>query len=254
MYGAWRSSVARLLWEQIAVPPIFTIPEEVQGKHPLTPRTLGSVIPCSWCAEWLLPAVAIPLTLLRFGSEFFFGMALSFLIGGSLIGTTVFLSAQSHGPQGSRIHWIFGGVTTAFIAWAVLGILPFALGPLLGDLGWGLYMAASLGIAPFAMLIGGLGFAVLYQGAIDPRLAIRKTTVYGALGILSIILFGVIESLVSELLEARLGLPSMLGAALSGAVVAGMVIPLRGRFSRWMDRWMVEPEKVAGDAESSTIT
>ena len=88
-------------------------------------------------------------------------------------------------------------------------------------------------------------FGVFRHGILDPRLAIRRTTVYGALGVLFIVLFAVVESLVSEILEARLGLPTMLGAALAGATVALIVIPLRGKFSRWMDRWMPAPEKAA---------
>lgn len=202
----------------------------------------------------LLPMAAVGVASVRLGNEVLFGVAFYPLIVASLVGTWWLLGVQSHGPDGGRVRWISGGATTAFLAWAVLGTLPFALTPLLGDVGWGLYVALALGIAPFAMLallIGGLGLAVFYQGAIDPRLAIRKTTVYGALGVLFIVLFAVVESLVSEVLEARLGLPSMLGAALSGAVVALIVIPLRGRFSRWLDRWMPKPEKAAGEVQSS---
>ena len=66
------------------------------------------------------------------------------------------------------------------------------------------------------------------------RVLLLLTTVYGAVGALLIILFAVVESLVSEALEARMGLPDLVGAAIAGATVALIVIPLRGRFSRWM--------------------
>ena len=65
------------------------------------------------------------------------------------------------------------------------------------------------------------------------RVLLLLTTVYGAVGALLIILFAVVESLVSEALEARMGLPDLVGAALAGATVALIVIPLRGRFSKW---------------------
>ena len=64
------------------------------------------------------------------------------------------------------------------------------------------------------------------------------TTLYGALGAILIILFAVMESLVSEALEARMGLPDLVGAALAGATVALIVIPLRGRFLKRMDKLM----------------
>jgi hypothetical protein len=71
-------------------------------------------------------------------------------------------------------------------------------------------------------------------------------TVYGALGALVLILVAAVESLVSELLEARLGSPSLFGAALCGTVVGTVVILLRGRLSRWAKRRMPMAEKAAG--------
>ncbi len=78
--------------------------------------------------------------------------------------------------------------------------------------------------------------AILSSGAFDVRPLINKTTVYGTLGVLGIILFATIESLVSEVVEARLGLPDMVGAAVSAAIVAAIVLPLRGRFMRGVSR------------------
>ena len=56
--------------------------------------------------------------------------------------------------------------------------------------------------------------------------------------LLFIILFAVVESLVSEVVEARLGLPDMVGAAVSGGLVAAIILPLRGGFSRGVDQWL----------------
>lgn len=94
------------------------------------------------------------------------------------------------------------------------------------------------------LILTGFAVAIFYSGAFDVRPIINKTSVYGTLGILFVILFAVVESLVSEVVEARLGLPNMVGAATSGAIVAAIILPLRGRFSRWVDRRIpkVEPE------------
>lgn len=94
------------------------------------------------------------------------------------------------------------------------------------------------------LLLTGFAVAIFYSGAFDVRPLINKTSVYATLGVLFVILFAVVESLVSEVVEARLGLPGMVGAAASGAIVAAIILPLRGRFSRWVDRWIpkVEPE------------
>ena len=94
------------------------------------------------------------------------------------------------------------------------------------------------------LILTGFAMAILYSGAFDVRPIINKTSVYATLGVLFVLLFAVVESLVSEVVEARLGLPGMVGAAASGAIVAAIILPLRGRFSRWADRWIpkVDPE------------
>ena len=67
--------------------------------------------------------------------------------------------------------------------------------------------------------LAGFAVAILYSGAFDVRPLIDETTVYDTLGILDIVLFAAVESLVSEVVEARLGLPDTVGAALSGTIV-----------------------------------
>lgn len=75
-----------------------------------------------------------------------------------------------------------------------------------------------------------------WEGAEMKRLILPLiATAYGALGAILIILFAVLESLVSEALEARMGLSNLADAALAGAVVTLIVIPLRVRYSKWMD-------------------
>lgn len=102
-------------------------------------------------------------------------------------------------------------------------------------------MSLFFGLAPIglslalAFLVVCLSVAVLWSGAVDPKLAIRRTTVYGTLGVLFIILFAVVESLVSEVVEARLGLPDMVGAAASGGLVAAIILPLRRRLSEFVN-------------------
>lgn len=102
-------------------------------------------------------------------------------------------------------------------------------------------MSLFFGLAPIGLSVAlaflsvCLSVAVLWSGAVDPKLAIRRTTVYATLGGLFIILFAVVESLVSEVVEARLGLPDMVGAAASGGLVAAIILPLRGRLSEFVN-------------------
>lgn len=77
-----------------------------------------------------------------------------------------------------------------------------------------------------AALVAGLGFlavAVFYRGALDPGLVIRRTAVYGILGVGLVFLFTGVETLTSSWLTERLGLGESAGSWLAGSVVALIV-------------------------------
>lgn len=132
--------------------------------------------------------------------------------------------------------WVYQGLSLGLImCTAVPGTIAVMVWVVGLDL-WYLGIAMLVAAAGPLVLVSCLAIAVFWEGVLDPRLAIRRTTVYGTLGVLFIILFAVVESLVSEFVEARLGLPNMAGAATSGALVAAIVLPLRGRFSRAVNR------------------
>ncbi|MCH7565285.1 MAG: hypothetical protein IH968_15845 [Gemmatimonadetes bacterium] len=142
----------------------------------------------------------------------------------------------ANAEERSKILWIVLGASFA-VAWigflvslVYAGLLTDILDPVSSAI-WDV----SLPVLWFTSL-GGFAMAILYSGAFDVRPLINKTTVYGTLGVLGIILFATIESLVSEVVEARLGLPDMAGAGVSGALVAGIILALRGRFSRGVSR------------------
>ena len=131
------------------------------------------------------------------------------------------------------LSWVFG------LFWAALGVAlmyleVYADSDALRTVSRYFWPAYYPGI--WFALLTGMAVAILYSGAFDVRPLINKTTVYGTLGILGIVMFAALESLVSEVLEARLGLPDTVGAAASGAIVAALVLPLRGPFSRAVSR------------------
>ena len=136
----------------------------------------------------------------------------------------------------------------------VLGVLLFAANNLIL---WGFFFTES---ALFAVVGGLLGrwidhillvvlfsawtFAIFARGAFDVRPLVSRTTVYGTLGIVAFMAFTVLESLISEFFEARLDLPDMVGASVSGASVAAIVLPLRRWLSGKVDRWMGSAQEI----------
>jgi hypothetical protein len=97
---------------------------------------------------------------------------------------------------------------------------------------WGSYAATPL-IFNACLLL-----AVFYDGAIDPAFVIRRTTVFGILGVICVFLLAGLGNVVSEMVEERLGLPGVVGSGIYGGVVAILLLPLRRRFERITERWM----------------
>jgi hypothetical protein len=76
-----------------------------------------------------------------------------------------------------------------------------------------------------------LSVAVLYAGAIDSRLVIRRTALYGATGLVLTGVFVAMEGLVSEMLVSRLALSDRAGSWVAGVAVALTFGPVKD----WMD-------------------
>lgn len=77
-----------------------------------------------------------------------------------------------------------------------------------------------------------LAIAIFFHGALDPRLALRRTTIYAGVALTGALLFGVVENAASAFLADVLHLSEGLGAAVAGAAVALAFGPLRGWLTR----------------------
>ncbi|MFG1691131.1 hypothetical protein ACGF5M_03055 [Gemmatimonadota bacterium] len=145
-----------------------------------------------------------------------------------------------------RILWIYGGMLASIITMSAIGILPFALVPIVGEMGYALYWMFLAGYAPFLGLVVfllALAVAVFYQGAIDPRLTIKRTTVYGALGVLFLFLFAGIGNFVEDAVQQFSGMSGGIGSIVTGGLIAVVVLPLKGRFSNVADRYLPKVER-----------
>lgn len=136
----------------------------------------------------------------------------------------------------SRVLWVVAGFVSAW--WMVVGAAGLmtvaALLPGESDL-----LAAALPLAIFLgplMIVLGAAVGILYSGAIDPALALEKSAIYGALGVLAVVAFAAVENVVSELVEAWLQLPGFVGPMAAGGLVAMALLPLRGILRKWIDR------------------
>lgn len=144
-----------------------------------------------------------------------------------------------------RILWILGGlVTAAGMVLVGVALLPFVMDEIPFWMLRGMISAHLFSCAPLAVL-GGLAVAVFFHGAIDPVLAIRKTTVYSALGVLALFLFAGIGNFVENTVQRMAGLSEGIGSVLAGGIVAVIVIPIKSRIGRLAERWL--PGSVEGN-------
>ena len=105
-------------------------------------------------------------------------------------------------------------------------------------------------IAAMGVIVAGLGVALLYDGALDPALALKRTTVYGIVAVSGALLFGIVENVASSVLADALGLSEGMGAAVAGAAVALAFNPLRNWITRAVERRVAaapEPEPEGGE-------
>lgn len=129
-----------------------------------------------------------------------------------------------------RVFWLATGIVVAaamlLTASGVIGasflLHGFGLSSEFAAYGAG-YLVA---LAPFALILSA-GIAVLQYGAIDPTLALNRTTVVGILGVLGFFLFTILESLLSNVAEAVLNMPSAFGSVAAGVVSALFVLAMR---------------------------
>lgn len=157
-----------------------------------------------------------------------------------VIGTLNLLTNYRAGTPAERyrIFWVLEAGIVAVTCALLALILEVAVHLLHAASPVALWLHAIMLPLTFLSVVVLLAVAVLYAGALDSRLVIRKTMLYGAVGLTLTALFVGIESLASELLTERLGLPQRAGSWIGGIAVALVFGPIRERVEHRLARAM----------------
>jgi class 3 adenylate cyclase len=156
--------------------------------------------------------------------------------------------------QRRRVLWLVEGAVGAFVLIQVPIWMSMVamLVTLTSDAPPPTMMLVPIGFAAGAfVMIGSVGIAAFAEGAVDPALAIRKTTAYGALGILFTTCFVAIEQLVSSLTVWSLHLSNQSAAIVAGTVAAIALGPLRSRIEKRTNRFIDRRLPVSGSNEAA---
>lgn len=91
-------------------------------------------------------------------------------------------------------------------------------------------LVALLALAPPAaatVIVLLLGVSIFFRGAIDPRLAIRKTSLYGFVALIVTVVVAATQNTAVVQLVSHLGLPAQSGSIVAGVAVAVIMTPMR---------------------------
>jgi len=86
------------------------------------------------------------------------------------------------------------------------------------------------------LTLPSIAMSVFYRGAIDPGLALRRTTVYSLLAVFLTALFVALEGIASAGVVRGIGLSSQTGALIAGSIVALVFNPARHRVEKGVER------------------
>jgi hypothetical protein len=141
-----------------------------------------------------------------------------------------------------RVLWLVAGISAA--GWMVLGsVLGLPLAVILHLPDWVVDVLLALLVLAPTVLVVTSAIAIFYAGSVDPGLVLRRSTVYGALGALGILLFAGLEDVLSDWVASRIGLPGIVGSLLAGSVAAGVMIPLKKSVDRIASRVLPGQER-----------
>ena len=140
----------------------------------------------------------------------------------------------------ARIDWIYATMLVAGLVllavsplwWATLmWLIPQLEAHAIVPLGPELFFGPTIiSIEIFVLVfVMALALSIFYRGAVDPRLAARKFTLLGLLGLIVAFLFILIERTVALKIVAFFEMPADAGALLAGAAVAASIAPVKNR-------------------------
>ena len=147
----------------------------------------------------------------------------------------------------ARIDWLYGTMLVAGLlvclvtpAWwaALILVLPHVESAVPALSGVAVLfgpMVVDVELLVLACLVA-LALSIFYRGAVDPRLALRRVTLFTLVGIAVALAFLVLERAVAVRLVAWMRLPAESGAFIAGVMVAITLAPLRNTAERGASR------------------
>jgi signal transduction histidine kinase len=141
--------------------------------------------------------------------------------------TYTFRTAPAAG-QRKQIKWIYLGVSVGFIPFLVLYLIPFVKS------GSG-SAYTTIAILPLAFIPLAFAVSILRYKLWDVEVVIKEVLAYTVTFVFGMIAFSTVNVLLSKLLEERLALERNFLAFASGLLIAGVLVPVKGRIESFFE-------------------
>jgi hypothetical protein len=142
-----------------------------------------------------------------------------------------------------RMFWVFEGFLVVVAIFTVASFIKAV--QMLHGVSGGTWYPLTV-FAGFILLIVCLTIAMFFSGALDPSLAIKRTAIYGVLGILTVFIFAGVENAVNGYLTQWIHLSESASGMIIGGTVALTIEPIKHHLTKFseriLSRWGIAPE------------
>jgi two-component system, NtrC family, sensor kinase len=130
--------------------------------------------------------------------------------------------------QKKQIKWIFLGMGVGFIPFLILYLIPYLTrGTPTGY--------TTIAILPLALIPLAFAVSILKYKLWDVEVVIKEVVAYTVTFIFGVIAFSTVNLLLSHLLEERLALERNFLAFASGLLIAGVLVPVKGKIETMLE-------------------
>jgi two-component system, NtrC family, sensor kinase len=144
--------------------------------------------------------------------------------------TYTFRTAPAIG-QKKQIKWIYLGMAVGFIPFLLLYLIPFVA----SGAGSGY---TTFAILPLALIPLAFAVSILRYKLWDVEVVIKEVLAYTVTFVFGMIAFSTVNVLLQSLLEERLALERNFLAFASGLLIAGVLIPVKGRIETLIEMFL----------------
>jgi hypothetical protein len=161
--------------------------------------------------------------------------------------------ALTEGNDRLKVLWIVNGFVTSLLLLILFPVIAVAaVSEHAMDAVGEMYLPLV-----FLIISGSVFVAVFYHGAIDPQLVLNRTSVYGVIGVLAVVVFAGVENLLEDQVIRWLEVPKPAIPWIASGTVALAFLPLHKwvepRLERVVGRFFPRPLVVTDDGEAVLV-